>query len=78
LSLKRREEIMEDKSDIQLHFDVLSRRALLSCHGKEYVMPDTYPSKEAAQAAAQRFAWEKLGSQGRSGRKPSDLAVWLR
>lgn len=69
---------MEDHSNIQLHFDVLSCRALLSCEGKDYVMPDTYPSKEAAHAAAQKFAWEKLGFQSRRGRKPTDLTIWLR
>ncbi|WP_411033306.1 hypothetical protein [Shinella sp. BYT-45] len=69
---------MDEGSNIQLHFDVLSCRALLSCEGKDYVLPDTYPSREAAQAAAQRFAWEKLGLQSRRGRKPSDLAIWLR
>lgn len=69
---------MEDHSSIQLHFDVLSCRALLSCDGKDYVLPDTYPSKEAAQAAAQKFAWEKLGLKSRRARNPSDLAVWLR
>ena len=69
---------MDDSCNIQLHFDVLSCRALLSCEGKDYVLPDTYPSKEAAQAAAQKFAWEKLGLKGRHGRKPSDLAIWLR
>lgn len=70
---------MEDHANnIQLHFDVLSCRALLSCEGKDYVLPDTYPSKEAAHAAAQKFAWEKLAQKSRRGRKPSDLAIWLR
>lgn len=69
---------MEDHSAIQLHFDVLSCRALLCCGGKDYVLPDTYPSKEAAQAAAQRFAWEKLGHKSRRDRNPGDLAIWLR
>lgn len=69
---------MEDQSNIQLHFDVMSCRALLSCEGKDYVLPDTYPSREAAQAAAQKFAWEKLGLGKRRGSKPSDLAIWLR
>jgi hypothetical protein len=69
---------MEDQSNIQLHFDVMSCRALLSCEGKDYVLPDTYPSREAAQAAAQKFAWERLGLDTRRGSRPSDLAIWLR
>ena len=69
---------MEDQSNIQLHFDVLSCRALLSCEGKDYVLPDTYPNRDAAQAAAQKFAWEKLGLKGRRASKPSDIAIWLR
>ena len=69
---------MNETSNIQLHFDVLSCRALLCCEGKEYVLPDTYPNREAAETAAKKFAWEKLGAQKRSGGRPSDLAVWLR
>ena len=69
---------MEQHANIQLHFDVLSCRALLSCESKDYVLPDTYPSKEAAQAAAQKFAWEKLGLKSRRASKASDLAIWLR
>ena len=53
---------MNEHADIQLHFDVLSCRALLSCEGKDYVLPDTYP----------------LGAQKRRVRRPSDLPVWLR
>ena len=69
---------MNEQSNIQLHFDVLSCRALLCCEGRDYVLPDTYPNREAAEAAAKKFAWEKLGTQARRGRKPSDLAIWLR
>ena len=69
---------MENLSKIQLHFDVMSCRAMLSCDGKDYVLPDTYESREAAQVAAQKVAWEKLGLDTRRGRKPSDLAIWLR
>ncbi|MBN9053447.1 hypothetical protein JQ506_03190 [Shinella sp. PSBB067] len=69
---------MGEQTDIQLHFDVLSCRALLSCGGKDYVLPDTYPNREAAEAAAKKFAREKLVSLRRRGGKPSDLAVWLR
>jgi len=69
---------MDETSNIQLHFDVLSCRALLCCEGKDYVLPDTYPNREAAEAAAKKFAWEKLGALKRRGRRPSDLAVWLR
>jgi hypothetical protein len=69
---------MEEQTAMQLHFDVLSRRALLSCEGKDYVLPDTYPTKEAAHAAAQRFAWDKLGLKSRRARNPNELAVWLR
>jgi len=71
---------MESQSHIQLHFDFLSCRALLSLDGREYVLPDVYPNKEAAQAAAQKFAWEKLGLRGTRGRarQPTDLAIWLR
>lgn len=52
---------MENHAAIQLHFDFLSCRALLSCEGKDYILPDTYPTKEAACAAAQKFAWENAG-----------------
>ncbi|MGQ3211880.1 MAG: hypothetical protein ACT6U0_10750 [Shinella sp.] len=66
---------MENQSEIQLHFDVLSCRALLCCAGKEYLLPDTYPSREAAHAAAQTFVREKLGFKD----PPSgDVAIWLR
>jgi hypothetical protein len=69
---------MNETSDIQLHFDVLSCRALLCCEGKDYVLPDTYPTREAAEAAARKFAREKLGAQKRRSRRPADIAVWLR
>ncbi|MFC3075096.1 hypothetical protein [Shinella pollutisoli] len=72
---------MGSQSHIQLHFDFLSCRALLSLEdGREYVLPDVYPNKEAAQAAAQKFAWEKLGLNGARGhaREPVELAIWLR
>ena len=69
---------MNETSDIQLHFDVLSCRALLCCEGKDYVLPDTYPTREAAEAAAKKFAWEKLGARKRRGRRSADIAVWLR
>jgi hypothetical protein len=69
---------MDDHTDIELHFDVMSCRALLSCEGRDYVLPDTYPTREAARAAAQKFAWDKLGLHSRRGGKPSDLAIWLR
>lgn len=68
---------MTERTNIQLHFDVRSCRALLSCEGKDYVLPDTYPSKEAAEAAAKRFAWDRLGVR-RQALKPSDLPVFHR
>ena len=69
---------MEEVSNIQLHFDVLSCRALLSCEGKDYVLLDTYPNRDAARAAAQKFAWERLGLKSRRAGKVSDIAIWLR
>lgn len=69
---------MENQSDIQLHFDVLSCRALLCCAGKEYVLPDAYPSREAAHAAAQAFVREKLGLKDRRDGLASEVAIWLR
>lgn len=71
---------MDRNFDIQLHFDIISCKAMMSWDGKEYVLPDVYPTKEAAQAAAQKFAWEKLGAKGRKGtaRQPSDIEIWLR
>ena len=69
---------MEEVSNIQLHFDVLSCRALLSCEGKDYVLPDTYPNRDAARTAAQKFAWERLGLKSRRAGRPSDIAIWLR
>ena len=69
---------MNDQSDIQLHFDVISCRALLTCEGRDYVLPDTYPTKEAAEAAAKKFAWERLSLRTRRARKPSDLPVYQR
>lgn len=64
---------MEKQSHMQLHFDVLSCRALLCCAGKDYLLPDTYPSREAAHAAAQTFVREKLGLKDER-----DVAIWLR
>lgn len=58
-----------------LHFDFLSRRALLSVNGKGYVLPDRYPTKEVAQVAAQKYAWDKLGF--RKEARASDRAVDL-
>ncbi|MDX3925720.1 MAG: hypothetical protein QHC90_07910 [Shinella sp.] len=65
--------------NFQLHFDFLSRKALLCCGGKDYVLPDSYPNKEAAEAAAQKFAWETLGlrMQG-DGETPDDINIWTR
>lgn len=60
-----------------LHFDFLSRRALLSVNGKGYVLPDRYPSKEVAQVAAQKYAWEKLGfrKEARGADRAADLPI---
>lgn len=69
---------MESQSDVQLHFDVLSCRALLCCAGKEYILPDTYPSREAAHAAAQAFVRETLGLTDRRDPSTGDVAIWLR
>jgi len=63
---------------LQLHFDFLSRRALLSVNGKDYVLPDSYQSKEMAQQAAQKFAWEKLGfgKSAEAADRAADLPIW--
>lgn len=63
---------------LQLHFDFLSRRALLSVNGKGYVLPDSYQTKEMAHMAAQKFAWEQLGFQNSAEalRRPADLPIW--
>lgn len=64
---------------LQLHFDFLSRKALLSVNGRGYVLPDRYPNKETAEVAAQKFALEQLGL-GRSdeaSRPGNSLAIWL-
>jgi hypothetical protein len=62
---------------LQLHFDFLSRRALLSVNGKDYVLPDSYQNKEMAQIAAQKFAWEKLGfrKSAAGSERPVDLPI---
>lgn len=62
---------------LQLHFDYLSRRALLSVNGKDYVLPDSYQNKEMAQLAAQKFAWEKLGFRKSAAgtERPADLPI---
>ena len=64
---------------LQLHFDFLSRKALLSVNGRGYVLPDRYPNKETAEVAAQKFAQEELGLGGtdESSRSGSALAIWL-
>lgn len=71
--------IQEAKTTLQLHFDFISRKALLSVNGRGYVLPETYTTKEMAQAAAQKFAWEKLGFRqvADQSERPSDLAIWL-
>lgn len=71
---------MRSEECLQLHFDVLSGRALLSCGDTEYVLPGAYPTKEMAQIAAQNFAWEQLGWKNRDPdiRRASDVPVWLR
>lgn len=76
-SLKE-ENQMNDQCDIQLHFDVRSSCALLSYDGRNYVLPDTYLSKDAAEAAAKKFAWDRLGTRSRQAMKSSDLPVFHR
>lgn len=64
---------------LQLHFDFLSRKALLSVNGRGYVLPDRYPNKETAEVAAHKYAVEELGL-GRSeqtGVAASGLSIWL-
>ena len=51
---------MDIAGGIQLHFDYLSRKALLRCDGKEYVLPDVYDNKDVAEAAAKRFVRERI------------------
>jgi hypothetical protein len=71
---------MHFEETLELHFDLLSHRALLCCRDRDYVLPDVYPTKEMAQVAAQKFAWETLGLKGRAPgcRQASDLPVLLR
>jgi hypothetical protein len=71
---------MHSEDYLELHYDLLSHRALLSCGRKAYVLPDIYETKEMAQVAAQKFAWEKLGLKERAAgcRTAADLPVWLR
>ncbi|MDK1385346.1 hypothetical protein QN224_07990 [Sinorhizobium sp. 8-89] len=71
---------MRSEENLQLHFDLLSHRALLSCGDRDYVLPDSYPTKEMARLAAQKFAWETLGLKDRTREftQASDLPVWLR
>lgn len=65
---------------LELHFDPLSRRALLSCGPNEYVMPDSYPDRDAARVAAQRYAWEELGFKAACSEMNDacELPVWFR
>lgn len=67
------------RHNLQLHFDFLSRKALLSVNGKGYVLPDRYPNKETAEVAAQKFAVEQLGlgKAEDEARTVSGLAIWL-
>ena len=51
---------MDIAGGIQLHFDYVSRKALLRCDGKEYVLPDVYENKDVAEAAAKRFVRERI------------------
>ncbi|APG88770.1 hypothetical protein [Sinorhizobium americanum] len=71
---------MHAQECLELHFDLMSGRALLCCGDKDYVLPDFYPTKETARIAAQQFAWEKLGwkDRAREFRQASELPVWLR
>ncbi|NRP21861.1 hypothetical protein LPJGGPFB_05120 [Ensifer adhaerens] len=71
---------MDTADKLQLHFDLLSHRALLSCGSRDYVLPDQYPDRDAARRAAQEFAWETLGYKGRNRQLVdcSQLPVWLR
>lgn len=69
---------MHERIDIQLHFDIRSCRAMVSCEGKEYILPDIYANKDAARAAARKFVWNRLGRRAQAQRKPSELIVWLR
>ncbi|MBP2234296.1 hypothetical protein J2Z31_000786 [Sinorhizobium kostiense] len=71
---------MHTEECLQLHFDLLSGRALLAYGDKEYVLPGIYRTKETAQSAAQKFAWEELGWKRRAPeiRGASEVPVWLR
>jgi hypothetical protein len=71
---------MQASENLQLHFDLLSRRALLSCGSRDYVLPDQYPDRDAARRAAQKFAWEALGYKTKNDEflDCSQLPVWLR
>ncbi|MCA1367393.1 hypothetical protein [Ensifer aridi] len=71
---------MHFEETLELHFDLLSHKALLCCGARDYVLPDIYPTKEMARIAAQKFAWETLGLKERvpGCRQASDLPVWLR
>jgi uncharacterized membrane protein YdfJ with MMPL/SSD domain len=64
---------MTVEPDIDLHFDVLSGRVRLTYQGEEHVLPDTYESKEAAEAAAKKFAKDQLGQPDAA--TPSDPTV---
>lgn len=65
---------------LELHFDPLSHRALLTCGAHEYLMPETYLDRDAACEAARRYAWEMLGFKAARPEMtgPCDVPVWLR
>ena len=65
---------------LELHFDPLSHRALLSCGSHDYMMPDVYPDQDAARKAAQLYAWDVLGFKNVFAELEGAraLPVWLR
>jgi len=71
---------MRSQHPLELHFDPLSHRALLSCGSHDYVMPDVYPDQDAAREAAQRYAWDILGFKSEFAELDgaSALPVWFR
>ena len=65
---------------LELHFDPISHRALLTCGSHEYLLPETYAHQDAAREAARRYAREILGLNAENPdiTGPCDMPVWLR
>lgn len=68
---------MQNPIDVELFYDLRSHRARACWDEEDRVLPDSFATREAAEAAARKLVADSLISEG-NGAAMRAIRVWLR